>query len=218
MCSPFMSFSCPLRLTTANWYSWRNALPIAAVSIMSILKLTFTFTTFSLILFLQNLHLTVCLMIASFDVQVYTCAMVYNATPMPKKFITVSMNELVKVSRGSSVMLVCKPHPYAMTTAPSSRACLSVLYPASYWGPFLKTANFSSKFLLMKGRREMIGKSKSDTKLLIKLVNAAARLQPDQLHSYMVVCVGMEPSSLWWEVRTWDRLPLQEHCRSAGNR
>jgi len=29
----------------------------------------------------------------------------------------------------------------------------------------------------------MIGKSKSDTKLLIKLVNAAARLQPDQLHS-----------------------------------
>lgn len=66
---------------------------------MSILRFNFTFTTFSLILFLQNLHLIVCLMMASFDVQVYTCAMVYSAIPMPKKFITVSMNELVKVSR-----------------------------------------------------------------------------------------------------------------------
>lgn len=48
----------------------------------------------------------------------------------------------------------------------------------------------------------MIGKSRSDTKLLTKLVNAAARLQPDQLVSCIVVYVEMEPFSPRWEVRT----------------
>ena len=53
--------------------------------------------TFSLILFLQNLHLTVCLMIASFDTHVYTEARVYSAIPIPKKLMTTSMKELSSV-------------------------------------------------------------------------------------------------------------------------
>lgn len=40
-----------------------------------------------------------------------------------------------------------------------------------------------------------MGKSRSDTKLLTTLVNAAARLQPDQLNSHIVVCAGTEPAS-----------------------
>lgn len=53
--------------------------------------------TFSLILFLQYLHLTVCLMTESLDAHPYTSATVYSAIPMPMKLKTLLMKVLKDV-------------------------------------------------------------------------------------------------------------------------
>lgn len=68
-------------------------------------------------------------MIASFDTQVYTEAIVYNAMPIPRKLMTTSMKELPNVVNKFPKCRVSGRYPYAMTTAPSSSACFSVLYP-----------------------------------------------------------------------------------------
>ena len=68
-------------------------------------------------------------------------------------------------------------YPYAITTAPSSRACLTVLYfePLAYFGPRLRTANFSARF--EPGKTSEIGGSiMSETNDRTTTVNAAASL------------------------------------------
>lgn len=70
-----------------------------------------------------------------------------------------------------------RPYPHAKTTAPSSKACFKVLYSLERCGPLLKTANFSSKFLLMNGMSEIKGRSISLIKLFTTLVKAAAMLR-----------------------------------------
>jgi len=71
-------------------------------------------------------------------------------------------------------------YPYAITTAPSSSACLNVLYPlclpTPYVRPGLSTANHSSKLRLMNGSKLNTGSKISETKDVTTAVNAFARL------------------------------------------
>ena len=55
--------------------------------------------TFSLILFLQYLHLTVCLMTESLEAHPYTSATVYSAIPMPMKLKTL-LTKVLKRCQG----------------------------------------------------------------------------------------------------------------------
>ena len=70
--------------------------------------------------------------------------------------------------------------PHAHTTAPSSSACFTVLYPcvmsSSGFGPGRRIMNFSSKFRLRKGSKLITGRMMSETKEFAMEVNAAARL------------------------------------------
>ncbi len=76
--SPFPPFHRVTLLShLANSYSSHTALPTSTISSpLNNLSQSTEFSqvrTFSLILFLQYLHLTVCLMISSRDTQVYAC-------------------------------------------------------------------------------------------------------------------------------------------------
>ena len=68
-------------------------------------------------------------------------------------------------------------YPYRNTTAPSSNACLTVIYPPFPSDPLLKTANFSSKFRSINGSSANIGITISETKDVTREVNAAASLR-----------------------------------------
>ena len=55
--------------------------------------------------------------------------------------------------------------PYAIVTAPSSDACLRVLYPLFPFGPLRRTKNFSGRFRCdMNGSRDMGGRRTSETR------------------------------------------------------
>jgi hypothetical protein len=65
--------------------------------------------------------------------------------------------------------------PYAHTTAPSSKACFTVLY-VSLPRPPLRIANFSSRLRERKGRRDTIGSIISVTREFATAEKEAAML------------------------------------------
>lgn len=71
-----------------------------------------------------------------------------------------------------------------MTTAPSSSANFTVLYPrpppSPYRGPAFNTANFSSKLRSMKGKSASTGSRISETNDVTTVVKAAASLYRKQ--------------------------------------
>ena len=103
--------------------------------------------------------------------------------------------------------------PQAHTTAPSSSACFTVLYPWGIlsWGlsPGLRTMNFSSKFRLRKGSKLMIGRMMSETNEFAMEVKAAARLQCVSIGTHISNSANGDVDL------TLSQQQLREHCHEG---
>jgi hypothetical protein len=121
----------------------------------------------------------------------YSLTIAYSAIPMPMNLntlfkkvlwqsvsINLKMFSVLANNYGKGTGEKQQTHPYAITTAPSSKASCTVLYPAVPFPPCFNVANLSSKLRLKNGNSEMGGSRISLTKLDTTVLNAAARMSP----------------------------------------